>query len=170
MAVSDKSEEPLYMARVEHILRDIAATNTDSIVDYALFIKKLWQEKFDPAQTNMLKMRLQLLESFLDTAGNAEQPTFRPGEVTIIDLSDPFVTSHTACILFRICLEQFMHSASKSKMVVLDEAHKVRHTLPPSPAPPSSLFSPPHFAFSKTHTALTKSYNSTCSTPQAPAT
>lgn len=124
MAINEKSELPLYMARVESILRNIATENEDGVFDYDLFKERLDLENFDPTQTNMLNMRLDLLESFLDKTGKAPEPQFRQGEITIIDLSDPFVTPHTACILFKLCLERFMQSRALGKMVVLDEAHK----------------------------------------------
>ena len=73
----------------------------------------------------MLKMRTNLLESFLDLDGTTSVPDFRPGDITIIDLSDPFLTPSTACILFKLALEQFLQSSASGKMVVLDEAHKV---------------------------------------------
>ncbi|KAH8731841.1 hypothetical protein GQ44DRAFT_641702 [Phaeosphaeriaceae sp. PMI808] len=124
MAVNEKSEVPLYMAKVESILRTIATESEEGVFDYDLFKQKLALENFTPMQTNMLEMRLGLLESFLDREGTVPEPKFRPGEVTIIDMSDPFVTPNTACILFKLCLERFMQSRAPGKMVVLDEAHK----------------------------------------------
>ncbi|KAF2125416.1 hypothetical protein P153DRAFT_434481 [Dothidotthia symphoricarpi CBS 119687] len=125
MAVNEKSDVPLYMAKVESILRNIAMESKAGVFDYDLFKERLALEDFDPKQTNMLEMRLGLLESFLDRAGNIPEPKYRPGEVTIIDLSDPFVTPNTACILFKLALERFMQSSAPAKMVVLDEAHKM---------------------------------------------
>ncbi|KAF1928308.1 uncharacterized protein M421DRAFT_158285 [Didymella exigua CBS 183.55] len=124
MAVDEKSTMPLYMATVEAILRDIASKSADCSLDYLEFKRRLAKEKFDQTQTNMLKMRMNLLESFLDLDGTAPVPDFNQGEVTIIDLSDPFLTPSTACILFKLGLEQFLQSSAPGKMVVLDEAHK----------------------------------------------
>jgi hypothetical protein len=89
MAVNEKSEVPLYMAKVQSILRTIATENETGVFDYDLFKKRIALENFDPKQTNMLEMRLDLLEFFLDKEGNVPEPQFRPGEITIIDLSDP---------------------------------------------------------------------------------
>jgi hypothetical protein len=125
MAVHEKSTMPLYMATVEAILREIASESEDGSLDYLEFKHRLAEEKFDPVQTVMLKMRMNLLESFLDLSGAAPAPSFKPGEITIIDLSDPFLTPSTACILFKLGLEQFLQSRAPGKMVVLDEAHKV---------------------------------------------
>lgn len=130
MAVDEKSTMPLYMATVEAILRDISSKSEDGFMDYLEFKSRLAEEKFDPTQTTMLKMRMNLLESFLDLTGTNPGPSFNPGEATIIDLSDPFITSSTACILFKLGLEQFLQSRAPAKMVVLDEAHKVCLPIP----------------------------------------
>ncbi|KAJ4373674.1 hypothetical protein N0V86_007817 [Didymella sp. IMI 355093] len=124
MAVDEKSTMPLYMATVEAVLREIASRSADGSLDYLEFKRRLAKEKFDSTQKNMLSMRMNLLESFLDLESTAPVPDFKPGEVTIIDLSDPFLTPSTACILFKLGLEQFLQSKAPGKMVVLDEAHK----------------------------------------------
>jgi hypothetical protein len=148
MAVDEKSSVPLYMAKVESILRSIAAKSETGSLDYIKFKQMLKQEKFDPTQTTMLEMRLNLLESFLDLTGTAPEPEFLPGEITIMDLSDAFVSPNTACILFKLGLERFLQCASLGKLVVLDEAHK------------ASSSSIPQRAVSLTR-------HSTCSTRQA---
>lgn len=125
MAVDERSVVPLYMATVEAILRDIATTSIDGCMDYIEFKRRLTRQDFDSKHINMFKMRINLLELFLDMNGTAPVPDFKPGEVTIIDLSDPFLTPSTACILFKLGLEQFLQSNAPGKMVVLDEAHKV---------------------------------------------
>jgi hypothetical protein len=125
MAIDEKSTVPLYMAKVESILRSIAAKSMDGSLDYIKFKQALKLESFDPTQTNMLEMRLNLLESFLDLTDKAPQPDFLPGEITIMDLSDAFVSPNTACILFKLGLERFLQCAAPGKLVVLDEAHKV---------------------------------------------
>ena len=125
MAVDEKSTTPLYMVTVEAILRELATKSADGSMDYAEFKRRIAEEKWDSTQSNMLKMRTNLLESFLDLDGTTSVPDFRPGDITIIDLSDPFLTPSTACILFKLALEQFLQSSASGKMVVLDEAHKV---------------------------------------------
>jgi hypothetical protein len=125
MAIDDKAAVPLYMAKVEAILRGIAAQSQDGSLDYVKFKKQLDLESFDPTQTNMLEMRLNLLESFLDLTDKAPQPDFLPGEITIMDLSDAFISPNTACILFKLGLERFLQCEALGKLVVLDEAHKV---------------------------------------------
>jgi len=125
MAIDEKATVPLYMAKVEAILRSIAAKSKDGSLDYTKFKQKLALETFNPDQTNMLEMRLNLLESFLDLTDKAPQPDFLPGEITIMDLSDAFISPNTACILFKLGLEHFLQCKAPGKLVVLDEAHKV---------------------------------------------
>ena len=51
---------------------------------------------------------------------------FKPGELTIVDLSCPFVEEGTACALFNMCLELFLEGRKDvGRLVALDEAHKV---------------------------------------------
>jgi hypothetical protein len=125
MAIDEKSSVPLYMAKVESLLRAIASKSKDGSLDYVKFKQALKLETFDATQTNMLDMRLNLLESFLDLTDKAPQPDFLPGEITIMDLSDAFVSPNTACILFKLGLERFLQCSAPGKLVVLDEAHKV---------------------------------------------
>lgn len=51
---------------------------------------------------------------------------FKPGELTIVDLSCPFVEEGAACALFNICLALFQEGREDvGRLVALDEAHKV---------------------------------------------
>jgi hypothetical protein len=124
MAVNESDDQPLYMAQVTQILRDMA-TNGNGRLNYALFKNRLKQCNFNPAQSNMLQLRMDLLESFLDLKGTCPEPSFAPGEITIMDMSCPFVDANTACILFKIGLQRYLQSGAPGKMIVLDEAHKV---------------------------------------------
>ena len=123
MNVNDSEETPLYMAQVTQILREMSTTGEP--FDYRAFKLHLKKQKFNPAQTNMLQMRLSLLESFLDMTDTSPEMVFFPGEITIMDMSCPFVDANTACVLFEIGLQQYLHSQGAGKMIVLDEAHKV---------------------------------------------
>lgn len=125
MNISESEETPLYMAQVTHILREMSTAGGP--FDYKVFKLHLKKQEFNPTQTNMLQMRLSLLESFLDLKNICSEPQFLPGEVTIMDMSCPFVDANTACILFEIGLRQYLQSKSTGKMIVLDEAHKVLH-------------------------------------------
>lgn len=111
--------------------------------DYELFRKRLDEEQFSPQQRIPLDMRLDLLDSFLveqvaRKLPGSEIPSsawglgslkqlFGPGEVVITDLSDPFIDRAAACCIFDIILGLLCEvTKSAGKVVVLDEAHKVR--------------------------------------------
>ncbi|KAF2245808.1 hypothetical protein BU26DRAFT_432433 [Trematosphaeria pertusa] len=128
MNVSESEETPLYMAQVTQILRLMATAGVR--FDYGEFKKHIKACRFNPTQDNMLQMRLNLLESFLDMDNSCPEPQFRPGEVTIMDMSCPFVDANTACILFRIGLQRYLQSSAAGKMIVLDEAHKYMLNVP----------------------------------------
>lgn len=56
--------------------------------------------------------------------------SFRPGSLTIVDLSCPFVDESAACAMFSICLALFLEERGEDgRIVALDEAHKVRSPL-----------------------------------------
>ena len=140
------------------ILRDMAREangKPESGMDYASFKLRLESEKFMKGQNAPLKMRLQLLESFLDPSANPKflnfqrkgQPVprinsdlwdFKSGTLTIVDLSCPFVAENDACALFNICLSIFLDRRYQGgRLVALDEAHKVRivHRMHPCLSP-----------------------------------
>ncbi|KAL8996254.1 MAG: hypothetical protein Q9169_004185 [Polycauliona sp. 2 TL-2023] len=51
--------------------------------------------------------------------------SFKPGTLTIVDLSDPLSDEYSACTLFDICLGLFLeHQSGGSTIIGLDEAHK----------------------------------------------
>ena len=138
-------------------------------LDYDAFRKKVDAEGFTGQQIAPLKLRLELLESFMDRPSKAEEGQqgpnlpdtkaerqarskwfvqksqeksiekqsadkvwdFKPGTLTIVDLSCPFVDENSACALFSICLDLFLESRNTaSRIVALDEAHKVGIAFP----------------------------------------
>lgn len=123
MNVNESEETPLYMAQVTQILREMSTAG--GLFDYKAFKLHLEKQKFNPALANMLQMRLSLLESFLDMKNTSAEVAFLPGEITIMDMSCPFVDANTACVVFEIGLQQYLQSRGTGKMIVLDEAHKV---------------------------------------------
>ena len=125
MAVDQSKDKSLYMAQVTKILRDIA-TERNGDFDYLDFKRRLSDQNFDRKQRDFLNQRLDLLESFLDLDSSSTDLAFGAGEVTIIDMSCPFVDSNTACVLFKIAIKKYLESSVAGKMIVLDEAHKVR--------------------------------------------
>ncbi|RUS22770.1 hypothetical protein BC937DRAFT_87040 [Endogone sp. FLAS-F59071] len=138
MAVDETEAKPLYMQVLQKLLRDMG----DSF-DYEVFRKRLDEQQFSPQQKSPLDMRLDLLDSFLVEQvarhlPSSEIPSFAgglgslkqifgPGEVVIADLSDPFIDRAAACSIFDIIVGLLCEVTKTSgKVVVLDEAHKVR--------------------------------------------
>lgn len=61
------------------------------------FKRRLEAERLNPAQRAMLKLRMDLLESFLRPAAPNLQSYFAPGEMTLVDLTDPFLDGTYCC-------------------------------------------------------------------------
>jgi hypothetical protein len=126
MSVDKTEAAPLYMGIVTRILRDMASKTAESF-NYLEFRRRLDDAGLDRKQEEFLKQRLDLLESFLDLNGSTTSPNFAAGEITIIDLSCPFMDASTACVLFKVGMGLYLESDSRvGKVIVLDEAHKVR--------------------------------------------
>jgi len=68
-----------------------------------------------------------LLRLFTTTAPHVK-PRFIPGQLTIVDLSDPFIDPKSACGLFEIVTRIFTRAdlGKAGKVLLVDEAHKVR--------------------------------------------
>ena len=135
MAVHDDDRTPLYMESLCEVLRTMALERQGAGgVDYGSFRKRLSDMQFSPTQNAPLRLRLQLLESFLAYTGTPEEAElvnnmwrFDPGTLTILDLSCPFISQHDACAIFSICLSIFMDNRHEcGRIIALDEAHKVR--------------------------------------------
>jgi hypothetical protein len=100
--------------------------------DFKKFMKKLDESKlkFNPAQLAGLEQRMSLLMSFLETdeirKKFKDQARFEAGQLTIVDLSDPFLDEGAACGIFDIITRLFVRADVKTgKVLVVDEAHKV---------------------------------------------
>ena len=126
MSVDQTQATPLYMGMVTKILRNMASKTTGTF-NYAEFRRQLDDAGLDRKQEEFLNQRLDLLESFLDLDGSTTSPSFAAGEINIIDLSCPFMDASTACVLFKVGMGLYLESTpSIGKVIVLDEAHKVR--------------------------------------------
>ncbi|KAG2339154.1 hypothetical protein BDR05DRAFT_939298 [Suillus weaverae] len=150
MAVGSSDSAPLYIQIVLSILRDLGER-----FSYKLFMERLDEEKrmFNPAQIAGLEQRLALLNSFMEsnrpqsatfgskTYANISGPRsnnvtpksasyrFAAGQLTIIDLSDPFIDPGSACGLFEIVTRLFVRAEVETgKVLVVDEAHKYLST------------------------------------------
>lgn len=138
MAVDPSSDNtPLYMEVVINIVRQMAMEGPGFA--YHEFRRRLTEVKWAAGQEVPLKLRLQLLDTFLapSTLTETSRPAqaeediwaFAPGSLTIVDLSDPFMASEDACALFSICLSIFMEDRGTcGRVVAVDEAHKVMNT------------------------------------------
>ncbi|XP_014558608.1 hypothetical protein COCVIDRAFT_14210 [Bipolaris victoriae FI3] len=100
--------------------------------DYITFKNELSATKFTSAQDGPMKLRLDLLESFMKRSKNGASIlantendflTGTPGSLTIVDLTDPVIDADSACALFDICLSVFIQQTQCGKIVALDEAH-----------------------------------------------
>ncbi|KAI0677006.1 hypothetical protein C8Q78DRAFT_961710 [Trametes maxima] len=122
MAVGSSDVAPLYMQRILADLRDLGGMFT-----YTAFLKKVKQAKIDMTsmQVGYLEQRMALLDRFVDTGRDQSKERFKPGQLTIIDLSDPFIDAGSACALFEIVTRLFVRAeVDTGKVLVVDEAHK----------------------------------------------
>ncbi|KAI0796526.1 hypothetical protein C8Q75DRAFT_790700 [Abortiporus biennis] len=126
MAVGSTESAPLYIQTILSILRSLGESFT-----VEKFMTKLEQEKKNllPTQLTALKQRMALLESFIDKKSIKSHQfppdRFTPGELTIIDLSDPFVDPAAACNFFEVITRAFVRAdLGTGKVLLVDEAHK----------------------------------------------
>lgn len=135
MGVDDLSERtPLYIASIRQLLRQMILDKpNDPVFDHRDFLRRLDQLCLTKDQLAPLSLRLDLLKSVLvDTTNSPHLRTvydeiWRPrvGSLTIVDLSDPFVTESDACALFSISLKLLVGGwRSAPRIIALDEAHK----------------------------------------------
>ncbi|KAI0517846.1 hypothetical protein F5B22DRAFT_602706 [Xylaria bambusicola] len=141
LMVFDRTQ-PLYASVVQRILRDMRLRQQDKAgcFNYREFITKLEDEPLSPDQKRGLRQRLDTLQSFMVAEqvkplawGNSTQYavhagtdwTPKAGELIIVDLSCPCVTTSMACALFNICLSIFLaQENSLGRIIALDEAHR----------------------------------------------
>ncbi|KAF9075978.1 hypothetical protein BDP27DRAFT_1380598 [Rhodocollybia butyracea] len=131
MAVGSSDGAPLYIQILLSILRDLGESFSYPALMSALELKK---KNFNPAQLAGLEQRLSLLTSFMAPKKNkknglwdtlTDQRRFAPGELTVIDLSDPFIDPASACGLFEVITRLFVRAeVNTGKVLVVDEAHK----------------------------------------------
>ncbi|KAI0356495.1 hypothetical protein OH77DRAFT_1423428 [Trametes cingulata] len=122
MAVGSSESAPLYMQRILSILRDLGEKFT-----YSAFLRRveLAKKELSSPQISFLDQRMLLLKTFVDTTNTQSKSRFKAGQLTIIDLSDPFVDAGSACALFEIVSRLFVRAeVDTGKVLVVDEAHK----------------------------------------------
>ncbi len=144
MAVGSMSDSaPLYMQRIlvsrtymfspecerhtdnstQSILRDLGESFT-----YKRFLREVDKAKKDMSsmQTPPLDQRMVLLKAYVDAYADPAMTRFKAGQLTVVDLSDPFVDPTVACALFEIVTRLFVRAdVNTGKVLVVDEAHKV---------------------------------------------
>ncbi|KAL9114210.1 MAG: hypothetical protein Q9227_001632 [Pyrenula ochraceoflavens] len=122
MAVNQESAHPpLYLEIVTRILRRLAKeSNNTGAFSYRGFRSEIARAGFSKDQLSALNQRLQLLEEFMPENLSPYSKTsrlqstsfeFKPGTLTIVDLSDP-------------CIDQNQDRSEAGRIIVLDEAHK----------------------------------------------
>jgi hypothetical protein len=101
---------------------------------YATFKTRLAATKFSGEQNGPMRLRMDLLESFMKPSTiwsdrileNMENDFLvgKKGELTIVDLTDPVIDADSACVLFDLCLSVFIEQTKTvQKIIALDEAH-----------------------------------------------
>ena len=77
-------------------------------------------------QKNQEEKDQDIVDAYLAKIADKTIWDFKAGELTIVDLSCPFVEEGAACALFNICLPLFLGGRQDiGRLVALDEAHKV---------------------------------------------
>jgi hypothetical protein len=116
------------------ILREMAIESQGlGRFNYTAFKDKLSATQFARGQDGPMKLRLDLLESFMQRSTGDSRKVLAntkndflvgsPGSLTIVDLTDPVIDADSACVLFDICLSVFIQQTRCGKIVALDEAH-----------------------------------------------
>lgn len=87
-------------------------------LNYAAFKDKLSSTQFARGQDGPMKLRLDLLESFMQRSTGFSRKVLANtkndflvgslGSLTIVDLADPVINANSACFLFDICLSVFI--------------------------------------------------------------
>ncbi|KAI5124859.1 hypothetical protein M0805_007292 [Coniferiporia weirii] len=128
MAVGSSDSAPLYVQIILSILRELGEHYT-----YQAFKDNLEKRRkdFNPAQEAGLKQRMSLLESFMpkNKRHGTQTKRFAAGQLTIVDLSDPFIDPASACGIFEVVTRLFVRArVDTGKVIVVDEAHKYLST------------------------------------------
>ncbi|KAK3625374.1 hypothetical protein LTR56_020459 [Elasticomyces elasticus] len=132
MAFSEKSDSvPLSMEVIQQILRHMAISGQGRGFNYGEFLQHLDAASLTADQQRPMRLRLGLLQSFMRWPPTKSDLKRKPGNLTIVDLSDPFLDDATVCMLFDICLSIAEERRPQCGLVVaLDEAHKYMNQSP----------------------------------------
>ncbi|KAK7180559.1 hypothetical protein PSPO01_13438 [Paraphaeosphaeria sporulosa] len=152
---AEEGSTPLYAHTVNRILREmrLSQQTTGTQFDYQTFKSELLAADLTPSQLAPLNQRLASLESFMPRTekkkkGRTPQANRgtswenKPGLLTIIDLSCPYISPETAYSLFNIYLSLFLKQRINcGRVIALDEAHKYITGSPKSSVLNNSLLS-----------------------------
>ncbi|EKM51770.1 uncharacterized protein PHACADRAFT_150450 [Phanerochaete carnosa HHB-10118-sp] len=123
MRLNENSQLPIYMEAIMTTLRTM-----EHDFNYQVFRQKLDELNLKPDQRTMLNLRLMLLDSCFKGGETVKSVSshFKKGQLTIVDLSSPFMDGESACGIFDLVLSLFVDAEIEGagKLVVLDEAHK----------------------------------------------
>ncbi|KAJ7729059.1 hypothetical protein DFH07DRAFT_969607 [Mycena maculata] len=115
---------PLYMHIALLIIRNMGVDE----FSYQEFKRRIGLERLDPKQQAMIKLRLDLLDAFIQPGAPEIESYFTAGGLVLVDLTDPFldvVVGLTTAVLFDTVLGTFTQWRTIcGKLVVLDEAHQ----------------------------------------------
>ncbi|KAI4520458.1 hypothetical protein K525DRAFT_286016 [Schizophyllum commune Loenen D] len=129
MAVGGAEGAPLYIQIILSILRTLGSKFTFSAFKTQLDVHK---KTFNPAQLAGLEQRMSILNAFMTVKPKEvaeQQDRFAAGQLTIVDLSDLFIDSGSACCLFEIVNRLFIRAdVGTGKVLLVDEAHKYLST------------------------------------------
>ncbi|KAL1721793.1 hypothetical protein EV715DRAFT_194622, partial [Schizophyllum commune] len=129
MAVGGAEGAPLYIQIILSILRTLGSKFTFSAFKTQLDVHK---KTFNPAQLAGLEQRMSILNAFMAVKPKEvaeQQDRFAAGQLTIVDLSDLFIDSGSACSLFEIVNRLFIRAdVGTGKVLLVDEAHKYLST------------------------------------------
>ncbi|PIL36893.1 hypothetical protein GSI_00583 [Ganoderma sinense ZZ0214-1] len=142
MAVGMSDSAPLYVQRILVSRADVFISECEFDTDnsmqaimrelgeaftYHRFLKEVERAKKDMStmQIPPLDQRMALLKAYVDTSAHVAKTRFKPGQLTVVDLSDPFIDPPMACALFEIATRLFVRAdVETGKVLVVDEAHK----------------------------------------------
>jgi hypothetical protein len=141
MAVDSSESTPLYV-QIVLVCRPVSIPNRYSLLFFQSILRVLGEnysyerfktqleiqkKDFNPAQLRGLQQRMALLKSFTENRKCKRTNRFAAGQLTIIDLSDPFINADSASGFFEIVTRLFVRTnVGTGKVLLVDEAHKVR--------------------------------------------
>ncbi|THX83524.1 hypothetical protein D6D04_02947 [Aureobasidium pullulans] len=119
---------PVYMEVIQRILRHIAISDSGRGFKHGGCSQHLDAASLTGDQQRPMRLRLDLLQSF-SRAFKKKAPerllSLQSGNLTIFDLSNPFLDDATVCMLFETCLSIAKERRPRRGLVIeLDKAHK----------------------------------------------